>query len=294
MKKKEKSKYISHEKLVKVCELRSGYQIGKAFLKYSDDPVGMYKNKDWKIYVIPFLRYLKDEINFEEARAEVTKIFEYDWNILTSSWILHWRSLFYEMKTGRNFENDIRILDEGNEKDKKEVAINLVKAFKYPLEENVYIKELVNKNVNDDDFLGEIYKSRHSEYPDKKNYLHYLGFVRLNEEAIKSFSRKKIIEMAKEQGIIPKEPKKIYDVEESFLHYIRRLGVKKERLGRPQKVHDVLIKPKEDDQNFLEQHFEQHPEKTKGEFSLYLFGGFSKKSIENLIEEIKEQLKNKA
>lgn len=242
MEKKLKQKYIPHEELERECLRRADYQICKAFLTYSHDPVGMFRNKDWKAYVIPFSRYLKGEINFEEARAEKEKFLKYDSVELADFWILHWQSVFYEMKTGRNFENDLKTLREGDERDKKEVALSLVSAFKSALQGgNADIDALLEKAwiEGDKSFSNALFDPSISKHPDKKRWPKLLHFARLNEDAIlkRSMSQDEIVDLARSQGVLSKIPPKnkveAKKEKDRLLRYLQRCGIKKESPGRP-------------------------------------------------------------
>lgn len=286
MEKKPESKYESFEETERRCILLAGHMMGKGMLKYAIDPVGMLKDEDYKIFVDPFLQYLKGDISFEEAQAELNRLR----TEVQKVWVegLHSNAVrvFYEKKTGRNFWNDYKVLKEGNEGDKKEIALSFVIAFKPMFKENVDIKVLFEKAFiqGDESFLSALFEASISQYPDKKLWLNFLIFARLNEETIKSSSRKKIIELAKEQKINIR-----LEDEETFLRYIRRLGIKKDKAGRPHKFEKPqLLTDSEEQDRLLCSELEKH----KIEFSWYLFDPDSKEEIEKHVKAIERLLLN--
>jgi hypothetical protein len=284
MKKKQESKYESFEETERKCILLAGHMLGKGMLKYANDPVGMHRDEDYKIFVDPFLQYLKGDISLEEAQSELNRLRTDIQRIWTARLHSFSVEIFYERKTGRNFWTDYQTLKEGDEKDKKDAAISLVSVFKPALRENADIKALLAKAVieGDESFSSALFEVSVSECPDKKHWLKFLTFARLNEEVIKSSSRKKIIEMAKEQNVSIR-----LEDEEAFLRYIRRLGIKKDKAGRPLIVSDVSA-----ESNKLKEILEQHLEQHKDEFSCYLFDPDPKEKIENLVQDIEKQLLN--
>jgi hypothetical protein len=291
MKKKQESKYQSFDDTEKICILLVGHKMGKGILKYANDPVGMHRDEDFKIFVDPFLQYLKGDISFEKAQDELNGVRTDALQVWIERWHSFFVETFYETKTGRNFWTDYKTLKEGEEKDKKEATLNLVSAFKPALKENADIKVLFEKAVieGDESFSSALFETSISECPDKKLWLNYLIFARLNEDTILKMSQDEIVDLARSQDVLSKIPPKNYFEAEKekkrLLTYLQRLGIKKDKVGRPHKFDKPELS---EDDRLLRLELENH----KIEFSFYLFDPDSKEEIEKRVKSIEKLILN--
>ena len=288
--KKQESKYESYEETEKKCIVLAGYMMGRGMLKYASDPVGMLLDEDYKIFVSPFLKYLNGDMSWDEAQDELNGLR----TDVMAGWISNLHSLvveiFYEKKTGRDFWADYNVLKEGDEKDKKDAAINLVSVLKPMRKENSDVKALLEKAVieGDESFYEAIYET--TDHRDKKLWLNYLIFARHNEEAISKMSQDEVVALARVQGILsrvaPENVLKAKKEKESFLRYLQRLGGKKESIGRPRKL--VKDNGTDDEARLLRLKLKNH----EIEFSFYLFGPDTKEEIEKHVNSIKKLVLN--
>lgn len=291
MKKKQQSKYESFEDTERKCILLAGHRIGKGMLKYANDPVGMLRDEDYKIFVGPFLQYLKGDMSFEEAQAELNGLRIEVQRMWVEGYHSFFVETFYEKKTGRDFRTDYNTLKDGDEEEKKQAALNLVSAFKPALKENADIKALLEKAVieGDESFLSALYDPSLPEFPEKKLWLNYLIFARGNEDTILKMSQDEIVDLARSQGVLsklaPKNPLEAQKEKARLLRYLERLGIKKESRGRPHRVEKTELP---EDDRLLHLELDNH----KVEFSFYLFGPDSKEEIEKHVKGIEKLILN--
>jgi hypothetical protein len=150
--------------------------IAEKFLKYKDNPVGMIQDPDCEIFCEPFKKYVMDQITFEEAQEEFNPLWEKRINDLRDSIHLKIIRAAHEKKTGREFEEDLSVLHSGDEKTKKEAAINLVLTFPEAYHMNENIKALKKQAAIDGDmeFLNSSWDAYHDSQPDVRRDLSLL------------------------------------------------------------------------------------------------------------------------
>jgi len=288
--KKHESKYESYEETERKCILMAGSMMGRGMLKYASDPVGMLQDEDYKVFVDPFLRYLRGDISWDEAQDELNGLRTDLMAELASNLHSLVVEISYEKKTGRDFWADYNALKEDDEKNKKEAAINLVAVFKPMRKENSDVKALLEKAVieGDESFYEAIYET--VDHRDKKLWLNYLIFARHNEEVISKMSQDEVVALARSQGVLSRvAPQNILEAKkekENFLRYLQRLGVKKESPGRPRKL--LKDNGTDDEARSLRLKLKNH----EIEFSFYLFGPDTKEEIEKHVKSFKKSIMN--
>lgn len=234
--------------------LGEGLKLGKRFLDYKRDPVGMYRNRDMKAFCDPFIEYCQGKISLPEAQKKKrSMVLEWDVNNGTA---FHEDTIraFFEINTGKRFDDVIHGLESNNKEVAKESAILIVKVFKEALHRYEPIKRLMEEADRNGDLkfkedMGKAYRT----IPETGVYSDFVIFAKMHEDFIRGHSFKETVDLAKRWGLKIEE--------DSFKKYLHRHGVKKRTRGRPGQENNG-VDPK------IESLLDAH----KKDFNEYLFG----------------------
>ena len=247
-------RYEKFEETRRNCILEQGLTLGKRFLEYSKDPVGMYHDRDIKAFCEPFIEYCQGKIPLSEAQKRKSSM-AVEWNE-NNGMVLHENVIraFFERYTCKRFDDVMQGLKSNNKEVAKESAILIVTVFKEALHRYEPIKRLMEEADRTGDLkfkedIGRAYRT----IPETGGYSNFAVFTRLHEDFIRSHSFKETADLAKTWGLTIEE--------DSLKKYLHRHGVKKEIRGRPRQE-DNGVDPKTE--NLIDAH--------KEEFDDYLFG----------------------
>ena len=234
--------------------MEQGLTLGKRFLSYSKDPVGMYHDREIKAFCEPFIEYCHGKIPLSEAQKKKSSM-AVEWNE-NNGIALHEASIkaFFEMYTNKRFDDMIQGLESNNKEVAKELAILIVTVFKEALHRYEPIKRLMEEADKNGDLkfkedIGRAYRT----ILETGGYSNFAVFTRLHENFIRGHSFKETADLARAWGLTIEE--------DSLKKYLHRHGVKKEIHGRPRQE-DNGIDPKTE--SLIDAH--------KEEFDDYLFG----------------------
>ena len=221
------SRHEPFEKTRSKCILEEGLSLAKSFLKYKGNPAEMYRDRDMRVFINPFIEYCKGEISLPVAQKEKVDMVT-EWTE-TNGEFLHEDIIrsFFEMYIGKIFDDVIHGLESDNKEVAQESAILIVTAFKEALHKNKRIKKLIGEaeergHLKFKEEIGRAYRT----IPDDIGvYRDTVIFLRMNEAFIQNHSLNETMNLAEKWGVkIEKE---------SFKKYLHRHGVKKETHGRP-------------------------------------------------------------
>jgi hypothetical protein len=277
--KKKQTKYEPAEKTFSQFYCLAFLKILQVHLKYVNDPEGMLRDQESRIFALPFLDYAKGSISFAEADRRINDLRS------TIPWFfaIHGREnalrIQHKKISDGDLEKDLLLLKNNDNKIAEEAALRIIKSFPQTKFKFAGIKNVMAKAIVKEEFFEAFHKIQKNEHTRRDFGL--VCFRILNEEIFKdpNLTEADVIKMAREQKLF-------FQSDESLLKYLRREGIKIRSTKRsPQPPGASRL-------DTLREYFEGEAiSAKKHEFKKYLFGDTSIQRVKREFALLKKSLR---